>query len=144
MTRRCLNTLTLTWMQHATGLRDSSAAPDWLARRARPNEVQQTMMISATISDADGKVRCKCCKRCNCQLPVTGKKDEPQHLLQGAGTPSNHLDVRRMLRAFKGLNLSKEQVDPLLIRPWLQDLQGTDSNNAAAHGRSLRDTPRLC
>ena len=125
MTWRCLNSLTLTWMQHATGLRDSSAAPDWLARRARPNEVQQTMMISATISDADGKVRCKCCKRCNCQLPVTGKKDEPQHLLQGAGTPSNHLDVRRMLRAFKGLNLSKEQVDPLLIRPWLQDLQGS-------------------
>ena len=51
MTWRCLNSLTLTWIQYATGLRDSSPTPDWLARRARPSEVQQTMMISTTISD---------------------------------------------------------------------------------------------
>ena len=68
MTWRCLNSLTL--IKHATGLCDSSATPDWLAWRARPTEV-----------------RCQCCRCYNCQLPAAGKKDEPQHLLQGVGSP---------------------------------------------------------
>lgn len=121
--------------------------PDLDATRNRCTRFQRCSWLAGAESQAQrspatlmGQCVASVATCCNCQLPVAGKKDEPQHLLQGAGTPSNHLDVRRMLRAFKGGSCPKvtsqlikgtrwSTVDPTLAprspRHWLQQCCST-------------------